>query len=116
MYIYIKMDNICGIDKERIQIQNEVVLYMSIIEVLYIIYLYVIEKTSIYRYVIYLLVLVILLFLNIMYYRKNIKNNYTIEVLILINIMLMFTYETCTIFTIITTLIIIAFKISISSS
>ena len=102
---------ICGIDKERIQIQNEVVLYMSIIEVLYIIYLYVIEKTSIYRYVIYLLVLAILLFLNIMYYRKNIKNNYTIEVLILINIMLMFTYETCTIFTIITTLIIIAFKL-----
>ncbi len=45
---------ICGIDKERIQIQNEVILYMSIVEALYMIYLYVIEKTSIYRYVIYL--------------------------------------------------------------
>ena len=32
---------ICGIDKEKIQIQNEVILYMSIVEALYMIYLYV---------------------------------------------------------------------------
>ena len=102
---------ICGIDKERIQIQNEVVLYMSIIEVLYMIYLYVIEKTSIYRYVIYLFVLALLIALNIIYFRKKIKNNYTIEILILTTIMLTFTYETCTILTIATTLLIIAFKI-----
>ena len=102
---------ICGIDKERIQIQNEVILYMSIVEALYMIYLYVIEKTSIYRYVIYLLVLALLIALNIIYFRKKIKNNYTIEILILTTIMLTFTYETCTILTIATTLLIIAFKI-----
>ena len=67
---------ICGIDKERIQIQNEVILYMSIVEALYMIYLYVIEKTSIYRYVIYLFVLALLIALNIIYFRKKIKNNY----------------------------------------
>ena len=51
---------IAGIDKEKINIQNEVTLYLTIVEAVYIIYLCIVDSASIYRYVIYLLTLVIL--------------------------------------------------------
>lgn len=104
---------ISGIDKEKFKIQNEVVLYLIIVEAIYIIYLYVIEHTSIYRYVIYLLILAILMTLNTIYYKRKVKDNYTLENLILINVMLIFTYEACTILTITFTLLVISIKLLI---
>ena len=107
---------ISGIDKEKFKIQNEVVLYLIIVEAIYIIYLYVIEHTSIYRYVIYLLILAILMTLNTIYYKRKVKDNYTLENLILINVMLIFTYEACTILTITFTLLVISIKLLIDKS
>lgn len=101
---------ISGIDKERNKIQSEVTLYLIIVEAIYIIYLYIIEHTSIYRYVIYLSILLILETINIFYYRKKLKSNYTLENLILLTIILTFTYEVCTILTIIFTMLSIAIK------
>lgn len=96
---------IAGIDKEKVQIRNGVLVYTIIIETLYIIYLYVLEKEDIYRYVIYLFVLVIFVVLNNLYFIKKAKNNYTMQIIILIITMLVFTYELCTILTITSTIL-----------
>ena len=95
---------IAGIDKEKIQIRNEVLLYLVIVEVMYIIYLYIIEKTNIYRYVIYLFVLLALVVLNNIYMIRKLKNYYVLQIIILVIIMMLFTYEFCTILTIACTL------------
>ena len=104
---------VSGIDKENINIQNEVTLYLIMIEAIYIIYLCIVDPTSIYRYVIYLLALAILTMANTIYYKKKIKGNYTLECLILLNIMLIFTYEYCTILTVIFTLLAMSIKVFI---
>lgn len=105
---------ISGIDKEKNQIQSQVLLYILVIEAIYIIYLYVVEKVNIYRYAIYFVILVILNLFNILYYRKKVKNNYTLEILILLIEMVMFTYEVCTGYTIAVALVAIAIKLIIS--
>ena len=104
---------ISGIDKEKINIQNEVTLYLTIVEAVYIIYLCIVVSASIYRYVIYLLTLVILTMANTIYYKKKVKNNYTLDCLILLNIMLIFTYECCSILTVIFTLLAMSIKVLI---
>ena len=99
---------VSGIDKEKKQIQNEIILYLIIVESLYIIYLCILENANIYRYVIYLAILVVLTTVDTIYYKKKLKNNYTIDCLILLTLMIMFTYECCSILTVIFTLLAIA--------
>lgn len=104
---------ISGIDKEKIQIQNELILYLIVVESIYIIYLCIIENTNIYRYVIYLITLMSLIIIYTMYFRKKAEKNYTLEILMLLNLMLIFTYEVCTILTVIYTLLSISIKLLI---
>lgn len=99
---------IAGIDKETKSINKSVLMYGIIISIMYIIYLYIIEKTSIYRYVIYLLYLAILLLIDTIILRKYAKSNYTYSILMLLTIMFIFTGEYVTLNTIITTLLITA--------
>lgn len=106
---------IAGIDKEKMQIRNGVLLYTIIVEAAYIIYLYVLEKQDIYRYVIYLFVVVILTLINNFYFSKKAKNNYTLQIIILAFIMLTFTYEACTILTITCTILAIAIQLIFTS-
>lgn len=102
---------IAGIDKEKIQIEKNVILFGYIVETLYILYLYIVEHDSnIYRYVIYLSIICALVLFDIAFLRKKAKNSYPIEVLLLCMLFLTFTYEAVTILTIIMTLLIIAFK------
>ena len=54
LYI-IGMIIIAGIDKERKTITKSVLIYEIIVATAYIVYLYTVEKTNIYRYAIYLL-------------------------------------------------------------
>lgn len=107
---------ISGIDKERIQIQSQLLIYLIIIETIYIIYLYVVENANIYRYVIQLAIVIVLSIANIVYYKKKLKNSYTLEILILVMEMLIFTYEGCTILTIIFTLLSVAIHILLSKT
>ena len=60
-----------------------------------------------------LLTLVILTMANTIYYKKKVKNNYTLDCLILLNIMLIFTYEYCSILTVIFTLLAMSIKVLI---
>ena len=104
---------ISGIDKEKINVQSQLLIYLIILEAIYIIYLCIVEKTNIYRYVIYLFVLMILTLININTYKKNLKNSYVIDCLSLLIIMSIFTYEFCTILSIVLTLLSIAIELLI---
>ena len=101
---------ISGIDKEKIQIQNELIIYLTIVQTMYIIYLYTLGNVDMYRYVIYLSALAILTTANTIFYKKNLRDSYTLNVLSLICLMAMFTYELQTIATVNFTLLIIGIK------
>lgn len=105
---------IAGIDKERIEIGKPVLLFGFICVALYMMYLYVVENdTSMYRYVIYLILACLLLFFSIEYLRKKGKDSYAIDVLILSMLMVLFTYETVYIYTVIVTLIAVVIQLLI---
>lgn len=99
---------IAGIDKENIKIDKSVLIFGGVISVLYIVYLYIIEKISIYRYIIYLAIYVLLTIVQFIITKKKKKENYTIGILTLLTIMTIFTAEYVTINTIIVTLSAIA--------
>ena len=103
---------IAGIDKERIRIEKPVMLFGFICVTLYMIYLYIVDDDpNIYRYVIYLFVVIILMVINTIYLRKKIKDNYTIDILLLAIMMAIFTYEIQYVLTAILTLLSIAFTL-----
>lgn len=70
-----------GIEKEKHYISNSVLLFGLVIEIIYIIYLYVL-KVSIYKYAIYLFIILILKIINILLLKKK-KNIYAIDILML---------------------------------
>lgn len=101
---------IAGIDKEKVQIESPVLLFGYIIETLYIIYLYIVEKDpNMYRYVIYLVFICILVLAHITILRKKAKASYPVEILLLSMLMVTFTYEIVFGYTVILTLLTIAF-------
>lgn len=103
---------IAGIDKENIKMEKPVLLFGFICVTFYMMYLYIVGiETNVYRYVICLVCFLILTFADTIYIRKNTKENYTIGVLLLLIIMLMFTYEAVCIYTIIITMIAIAIQL-----
>jgi len=106
---------LAGIDNEKMHIEKGVMLFGYIVETIYIVYLYIVEQdANIYRYVIYLGIICLLVLLDIVFLRKRAKINYTIDTLLLCMLMLTFTYETVTVYTIGITLLAIAFKLLIS--
>lgn len=103
---------IAGIDKEKIKIEKSVLLFGYIIQAIYIIYLYIVEKnTNIYRYVIYLTIICVLILIDTFILRKKVKNEYAIQVLLLCMMFLIYTFEAVTYLTILLTLITIAIKL-----
>lgn len=102
-----------GIDKEYRTINKPVLMYGVIISIMYIVYLYIIEKTSIYRYVIYLTLLLIILILDTIRLKKKAKNSYTYSILMVIIVMAVFTGEYTTIASIVTTLLLVAITLLI---
>lgn len=102
---------IAGIDKEKIQIEKSVIYYALGILIMYIIYLCIIDKASICRYVMYLAIVLILLIADTIKLKNKAKSSYVISILILLTIMAVFTGEATTILTIIMTLLIIAILI-----
>lgn len=102
-----------GIDKEYRTINKPVLMYGVIVSIMYIVYLYIIEKTSIYRYVIYLTLLLIILILDTIRLKKKAKNSYTYSILMVIIVMAVFTGEYTTIASIVTTLLLVAITLLI---
>ena len=104
-----------GIDKEYRTINKPVLMYGVIISIMYIIYLYIIEKTSIYRYGIYLALFLILLLLDTIKLKKHAQNSYLYSILMVIIIMAIFTGEYTTIASIVTTLLLVAITLLIKT-
>ena len=100
-----------GIDKEYRTINKPVLMYGVIISIMYIVYLYIIEKISIYRYAIYLVLFLALLLFDTINLKKRAKTSYTNSILIVILIMAIYTGEYVTIASIITTLLMISLNL-----
>ena len=105
---------IAGIDKEKRQIQKSVLLFGYITQTIYIIYLYIVEKDpNIYRYVIYIIFIAILALIDIILLRKKSKNSYVISILQLCMLLVIFTGEAVTFFSILYTILAVSIYIAI---
>ena len=96
---------IAGIDQEKRKIEKSVLYYGVIVSCAYIIYLCIMEKNSIYRYVMYLVILIILLIIDALIQTKKAKDSYFLETLILLCVMCINTGVIVTIFTVVSLLI-----------
>ena len=104
---------IAGISLEKKKIEKSVIYYALGILVLYIIYLCIVGTPNIYRYIMYLSITLILLIFDTINLKKKARTSDVLSVLILINIMAVFTGEFITILTITTTLLAILLYIII---
>lgn len=77
-------------DKKKIEIDKRFSSCGIIASIMYIVYLYIVDSSSIYINTIYLAIYIILIALDIFLLRKYAKNSYTIGILILFNIILIF--------------------------
>ena len=82
---------IAGIDKELKKIEKSVLYYAILISTMYIIYLCIMDNSSIYRYAMYLIAYIILLMIDNLNLRNHAKESYTISTLILLVIMAIMT-------------------------
>lgn len=96
---------ITAIDKEYRKIDKKVLTYGIIVSMAYMIYLYIINATSLYRYSIYLGIYIILLLIDAFLLRKYAKNSYICNILMLLNVILIFTDIEIFIMTIIMTIL-----------
>ena len=85
---------IAGIDKEKIKIQKQVLLYTITIVAIYMSYMYITTNLDIIRYVGYLVFILLLVILDTIKIRKKGEESYTLNVLMLAITMCMFTGET----------------------
>ena len=99
---------VAGIDKENRKIEKRVLYYGVLVSCSYIIYLCIMGKTSIYRYVMYLITLIILLIVDSEYQIKKAKTSYALSILIFIITMLINLGEFVTIFSAIIVILAIA--------
>ena len=97
-----------GIDSEYRKINKQVLMYGIIISLMYIVYLCIIDLTSIYRYGIYLVLYIILLLTDTIYLKKKALDSYPLDILLAIIIMIIFTSEYIVINSCIATLLSIA--------
>lgn len=101
---------IAGIEKEKGTIQKSVLIYGVFVSLVYMIYSYTLIKTNVYEYVIYLSFMIILLLMDTSLLKKNLKYNYSIQILILLLYMLIFTGTYSTIYTVILAILSIGIK------
>ena len=104
---------IAGIDRERKQIEKSVLIYLLIINMLYIIYTCTFEKINVYGYVIYLIAMALITLMDIYIIRKKLYSSYILQVLILFLNIVIFSGTTITYFTVISTLIWIALNCTV---
>ncbi len=102
-----------GIDKENRKINQSVIMYGVIISIMYIVYLCIIDKTSIYRYGIYLLLFLIVLILDTITLKRKAINRYVYSIILTLITMTVFSGEYVTLVSMITILLATAIYILI---
>lgn len=103
-----------GIDVENRRIEKPVSIYGIAISLLYIAYLCIVEKASIYRYTIYIVFYIFVLILDTISLKKFAKNRYINGVLFLLITIAIFTSEYALVYTISMTLLVIGLYILFS--
>lgn len=101
---------IAGINKEKNIIQKSVLYYGVIVAVLYIIYSCALDISNVYKYVIYLCMMLVLILLDTISFKKNLQENETIQILMLILYMLIITGEYIVIFSLMFTILTIGIE------
>ena len=85
---------IATIDKNEKRVYKIILLFGFIVVTVYMIYTYVTSSDiSIYRYATYLLIVCALIIADTIYMKRKAKQNYTLNVLLLSMLMILFTYE-----------------------
>lgn len=100
-----------GIDKENRKINKSITVYGIIISIIYVLYLCLVEKANIYRYILYMIFYVIILVLDTITLRKKAVDKYVYGVLLCLIVMTIFTGEYVVYNTILVTLLAIAIYI-----
>lgn len=81
VFFYITIVLVSGIDKEYITINKSVIIFGTIMQGIYVLYLYILKNIPIYRYSIYLgLIILVFLFNRIIHKKENTKN-YILELI-----------------------------------
>ena len=102
---------IAGIDKEHHKVDKRVLIYGLVISIGYMLYWFVIDSTfNPNRFILYLLIIAFILLLSTYSLKKTGKDEYELNVLIVLIIMAFFTYEVATIISVIFTVLIVALK------
>lgn len=96
---------IAGIDYEKHTIQKSVLFYAILVLVIYMVYSCTIYYNNVYAYIIYLVFAIILIVLDNYFLKRKLQENYLVELLILLIIMVMFCTEYIIIYTIILSLL-----------
>ena len=81
---------IAGIDNKYVNIEKKVITTGIIVSIMYIVFLYIIDPSSIYFNTICLASYMILLIIDTVFLRRYAKNSYTVGILMLFNIILIF--------------------------
>lgn len=81
---------IAGIDNKYVNIEKKVITTGIIISIMYIVFLYIIDPSSIYFNTMCLASYMILLIIDTVFLRRYAKNSYTVGILMLFNIILIF--------------------------
>ena len=97
------------------KIDKKMILLGFLLMAIYMIYTYIADKNkTVYGYIIYLFIICILIIADTIYMKRKAKQSYTLNILMLSMIMILFTYEGVFFFTVNYTLLIIGFKLLIS--
>lgn len=83
VFAYVTLVIVAGIDKEYREINQSVLLFGGICQTLYILYLYMIEHASMYRYSIYFVIFVVLFLIHNILQRK--KQIYGLQIAVLLS-------------------------------
>lgn len=84
VFMYVTIAIICGIDKEYRKVNIGLIIFGFIMQGLYILYLYIVNKnTIIYRYGMYLCMMILLYIINTVSIKKLGESKYFIEILML---------------------------------
>lgn len=81
---------IAGIDNKYVNIEKKIITSGIIVSIMYIVFLYIIDPSSIYFNTMCLASYMILLIIDTVFLRRYAKNSYTIGILMLFNIILIF--------------------------
>ena len=101
---------IAGISKEKNTIQKSVIYYGIFVSIIYIIYSCTLSNGNVYKYAIYLSFIISLIILDTIHFKKNLKYNETIELIVLVLYIMIVTGENLILLTLIFTILIMGIE------